>query len=130
MCMEPDTVHCISTQGQPHIKATDSIRASVHDVQYTPMHAATTLTSKSSTFCFSSAGLLTLRRFGDSFKHVTQPLHCHSFQVRHVHATATRLMRCLLWHARASQQTRKCSVASKSWTITQKAKTSSQEKYH
>ena len=35
------------------------------------------LTSKSSTFCFSSAGLLTLRKFGDSFKQVTQPLHCH-----------------------------------------------------
>lgn len=45
--------------------------------KYINAHTATTVTSKSSTFCFSSAGLLTLRRFGDSFKQVTQPLHCH-----------------------------------------------------
>lgn len=32
-------------------------------------------TSRSSTFCLSSTALLTLRRFGDSLRHVTQPLH-------------------------------------------------------
>lgn len=47
------------------------------------INPAHVITSRSSTFCLSSAGLLTLRRFGDSFKQVTQPLQSHRQFVMH-----------------------------------------------
>ena len=48
-------------------------------------------TSRSSTFCLSSAGLLTLRRFGDSFRQVTQPLHHQHTNIDTTNIDATNI---------------------------------------